>query len=86
MKHSPMTYTQSLFLMTLLATFAQAQQPSPPCHANPRAHLDQVGVGRRDDVRDLPDPLKERLVQQAGRPHSQLPTQAYAEAHLDSQR
>src|SRR5262249_36459205 len=26
-------------------------------------------------------PLKDRLVELAGRPHSQLPTQAYAEAH-----
>jgi hypothetical protein len=35
-------------------------------------------------LRQLPGPLKERLVRIAGRPHSQLPTQAHAEAHTDT--
>src|SRR5262249_30763920 len=38
----------------------------------------------RGDIKSLPDPLKNRIVQLAGRPHSQLPTQAYAEAHNDT--
>src|SRR6266700_892890 len=37
-------------------------------------------VATRGDIRHLPEPLRQRLVRQAGRPHSQLPTQAYAEA------
>ena len=68
-----------------LATLAQAtrQQPSPPCHPNATADMDMAMVGDRGDIRHLPGPLRDRLVQLAGRPHSQLPTQAYAEAHFD---
>jgi hypothetical protein len=57
--------------------------PPPPCHANPNAVRDIVSVLTRGDVRQLPQPLAERLAILAGRPHSQLPTQAYAEAHFD---
>jgi hypothetical protein len=63
---------------------AGAQQPPAPCHPNPRAEVDMAMVRQRGDVQQLPDPLKDRLVQLAGRPHSQLPTQAYAEAHFDT--
>ncbi len=68
-----------------LATLAQAkrQQPSPPCHPNATADMDMAMVRNRGDIRRLPGPLRDRLVQLAGRPHSQLPTQAYAEAHFD---
>ena len=71
--------------LTLLvfAASAHAQQPPAPCHPNPSANLDMATVRTRDDVRNLPGPLQDRLVQLAGRPHSQLPTQAYAEAHFD---
>src|SRR5690349_5590535 len=62
---------------------ARAQQPPAPCHPNPSANLDMATVGNRDDIRSLPGALHDRLVQLAGRPHSQLPTQAYAEAHFD---
>jgi hypothetical protein len=57
--------------------------PPPPCHANRNAVRDIVGVLTRGDVRQLPQPLAERLAVLAGRPHSQLPTQAYAEASFD---
>src|SRR5262245_55932219 len=63
---------------------ARAQQPTAPCHPNPSANLDMATVRNRGDVRDLPGPLRDRLVQLAGRPHSQLPTQASAEAHFDT--
>jgi len=68
-----------------LATLAQAKrpQPSPPCHPNATADMDMAMVRDRGDIRHLPGPLRDRLVQLAGRPHSQLPTQAYAEAHFD---
>lgn len=54
--------------------------PSPPCHPNSHAQRDISTVLTRGDIRKLPDPLKNRLAILAGRPHSQLPTQAYAEA------
>src|SRR5438128_364565 len=72
--------------MLALVTIAQAQQPPPPCHPNPSANLDMAIVRNRGDIRNLPGPLQDRLVQLAGRPHSQLPTQAYAEAHFDKPR
>ena len=46
---------------------------------------DMKDVARRDDVRFLPHALKRRLVELAGRPHSHLPTQAFAEADKPSQ-
>src|SRR5438093_6915756 len=70
-----------LGLAGLTANLGFAQQPPAPCHPNPRAHADRAEVKNRGDIKELPDPLKDRLVQMAGRPHSQLPTQAYAEAH-----
>src|SRR5437016_14658547 len=62
-----------------------AEQPPPPCHANPRAARDMETVANRDDIRQLPAPLKGRLVRLAGRPHSVLPVQAFAEADQPSQ-
>src|SRR5437762_336469 len=67
--------------MLALVTLARAQQPPAPCHPNRTADMDMATVRDRGDVRHLPGPLRDRLVQLAGRPHSQLPTQAYAEAH-----
>src|SRR2546425_7413704 len=66
-----------------LVPLARAQQPPAPCHPNRTADMDMDTVRDRGDVRHLPGPLRDRLVQLAGRPHSQLPTQAYAEAHFD---
>ena len=60
-------------------------QPPPPCHANPHASADGEAVEHRGDVRDLPASLKEWLELLAQRPHSALPTQAYAEADQPSQ-
>jgi len=67
----------------LLSSISYSQQPPPPCNPNPRANVDSAVVRTRGDVRPLPGPLQSRLVQLAARPHSQLPTQAYAEAHSD---
>jgi len=75
---------RALFLNLLVLPFlAQAQQPPPPCHPNPSANNDMAKVRNRGDIRSLPEALRDRLVELAGRPHSQLPTQAYAEAHSD---
>ena len=71
-----------LTLVVLASTFsmARAEQPPAPCHPNLKAAADMATVRNRGDIRNLPGPLVNRLVQMAGRPHSQLPTQAYAEA------
>src|SRR5438067_5824017 len=66
---------------------ADAKQPQlpAPCHSNPHAAEDREAVLNRGDVRKLPDALRNRLAELAARPHSQLPTQAYAEADQPSQ-
>src|SRR5713101_7286994 len=70
--------------LAVLAPYAgYAEQPPPPCHPNLHANEDMAEVRTRGDIVKLPDPLKQRLVRLADRPHSQLPTQAYAEAHFD---
>src|SRR2546425_59849 len=74
-----------LGLASLHARVGHAEQPPPPCHRNPRAASDMEAVANRDDIRGLPAPLKDRLVRLAGRPHSFLPIQAFAEADKPSQ-
>jgi len=86
----PVSMALGVCLVTMLATAAltptaaDAEQPPAPCHPNLDANPDMAIIKNRGDVQDLPDPLKERLVRLADRPHSQLPTQAYAEAHSDT--
>jgi len=53
---------------------------TPPCHPNPHAVTDMATVAQRSDVRPLPTPLKQQLVRLAGRPHTTVPLQAFAEA------
>jgi len=78
-----------LYAMLAIALFvartAAAEQPPPPCHANPNAAQDMGTVRDRGDVRRLPALLRDRLVQMAGRPHTFLPIQAYSEADQPSQ-
>jgi hypothetical protein len=71
--------------LMLGSTIGYAQQPPPPCHPNLNATQDMNTVQTRGDIASLPDPLKNQIVTLAGRPHSQLPTQAYAEADGASQ-
>ena len=84
-----MSITSQALLWTILGIAISvpktgfAQQPPPPCNPNPAAQKDMEIVRTRGDISQLPDPLKDRLLQMARRPHSQLPTQAYAEAHFD---
>ena len=54
--------------------------PPNPCHPNLTKATDGATVMKRGDIKSLPDPLKNRLVAIAQRPHSILPVQAYAEA------
>jgi len=71
--------------LTARPWIARAEQPPPPCHPNPLAAQDEATVRNRGDIVHLPTPLKDRLAQVGNRPHSQLPTQAYAEADKSSQ-
>lgn len=64
---------------------AYAEQPPPPCHPNVNAAADRLDVATRGDVVNLPNPLKNRLVQLADRPHTYLPLQVFAEADKPSQ-
>src|SRR5215472_5037049 len=62
-----------------------ADQPGPPCHPNPQAAADIATVAARGDVAGLPTPLKNRLLRLAGRSHTVLPLQIFAEADGASQ-
>src|ERR1700730_16888638 len=64
---------------------AYAEQPPPPCHPNPNAAANRETTDNRGDTEKFPDPLKDRLVQLADRPHSYLPLQVFAEADKSSQ-
>jgi hypothetical protein len=59
--------------------------PPAPCHPNTTAAVDIETVSHRGDVVHLPAPLRDRLIELAGRPHSVLPVQARAEADAPSQ-
>src|SRR5690242_18958401 len=74
-----------LFVLCALipATGQKQDVQPPPCHPNPLAQKDMSAVATRGDIKNQPCALMDRLVDMAGRPHSQLPTQAYAEAHSD---
>ena len=71
-------------LFGLLNT-AYPEQPPAPCHPNPNAANDRETVAKRGDIANLPNPLKDRLIRLADRPHSILPLQVFAEADPSSQ-
>src|SRR5712675_1717779 len=75
----------ALFIVSIEANFARAEQPPSPCHANPTAASDEATVRARGDVSQLPAPLKDRLAQLANRPHSIVPLQVFGEADPPSQ-
>src|SRR5258708_115793 len=71
--------------LAVLAPYAgHAEHPRATWQANLHAKEDMAEVSTRGDIVNLPDPLKQQLVRLADRPHSQLPTQAYAEAHFNT--
>jgi hypothetical protein len=88
-KPTSITLWASLLAMLSLVAFTQntahAEQPPPPCHPNPNAAADRAAVTSRGDIVNLPQPLKDRLVQLADRPHTYLPMQAFDEADGASQ-
>jgi hypothetical protein len=73
----------------LLATLAAVPGPDPAmavvAQTGQTVTQDQQKVAHRGDVRTLPDALKARLVELAGRPHSFLPLTVFAEAPAPSQ-
>ena len=75
----------ALVFVAPLAGLSLAEQPPAPCHPNPHPFADRQTVANRGDVTNLPQPLRDRLVQMADRPHTQLPQQAFAEANKPSQ-
>jgi hypothetical protein len=62
------------------ASIFQTDVIPAPCHPNPRSQADMASLAQRGDVRLTPRPLKERLLRLAGRPHTFLPMQTFAEA------
>jgi hypothetical protein len=74
-----------LAVLTLGANRGYAEQPPSPCHPNPNADQDMAAVAARGDIASLPAPLQSQIMRIAGRPHSQLPTQAFNEADGASQ-
>src|SRR5262249_60883386 len=80
------TIASGVFLLAMFGLVAlppdmgYAQQPPPPCHPNRQANEDMATVRTRGDIRHLPDPLKDRLVELGGRPPSQMPTQRLSAA------
>src|SRR5678815_3689649 len=48
-------------------------------------HPNENSIKNRGDIKQLPAPLKERIVELAGRPHSFLPLTVFAEAPTPSQ-
>src|SRR6266436_4879771 len=73
-----------LLMTTATPRLGYAEQPPAPCHPNPLAAQDEATVRNRGDIVNLPTALKSRLARLANRPHSQLPTQVYAEANKPS--
>ena len=77
-----------LAILSLAMTTYAAEvfdQPPPPCHPNPNAAQDITTLSARGDIVNLPQPLKDRLLRLAGRPHTYLPLQIFAEADGPSQ-
>src|SRR5262249_56729513 len=55
-----------------------------PCHPNPHSQADMAAVAHRGDLTLAPQPLRDRLIRLAGRPHTFLPLQVFAEADRPS--
>jgi hypothetical protein len=81
-RHAVVARALGAFALSGACATARAQDIP---HPNPHARRDMEEVAHRDDVRHLPAALKNRLATLAGRPHSVLPIQAFAEANRPSQ-
>jgi len=77
--------TSSPIRITSGSALFETDTISAPCHPNTHAQRDMSTVAVRGDIKSLPLDLRRRLVRLAGRPHSTLPIQAFAEADSPSQ-
>jgi hypothetical protein len=83
--HAPAPST-SMAAPAAIAPVKLSTDPVPaPCHPNPHAFRDMAEIAQRSDVRLLPAALKQQIVRLAGRPHTAVPLQAFAEAGQASQ-
>ena len=86
---TPKTVLRALVLAMVTAILSPhrgyGEQPPPPCHPNPNATADTTTLTGRGDIVNLPQPLKDRLIQLADRPHTYLPMQTFSEADGPSQ-
>ncbi len=71
--------TSAIFGLAALLV-AGAGVPRSAHAAADRAARKKAKIAKRQDIRNLPDPLKARIVELAGRPSSTVPTEAFAEA------
>jgi hypothetical protein len=77
----------SCIAMNSTQSFANGEHPRFGNHYMynlTQSQKDKIEVAYRGDVRQLPSPLKSRLVELAGRPHSYLPLTAFSEAPVPS--
>ena len=56
-----LTAALGIALLAPCAGYAATTQPPPPCHPNPRAAADTQSVLNRGDIRQLPQPLRNRM-------------------------
>jgi len=61
---------------------ARAEQPPAPCFPNSNAAADSTAVATRGDVKNLPQPMKDRLVQLADRSEI-IKLGTYLQTHLE---
>jgi hypothetical protein len=79
--------TATVLSLVLAVSFAGAASADPDRRGQQTARSlqqDQRIVAKRGDVRFLPKPLRDRLVEMAGRPHSFEPMTAFSEAEQPS--
>jgi hypothetical protein len=80
---SVISFALSCIAMSSIQSFASGEHPrfdNHYMHNQTQSQRDKIEVAYRGDVRQLPQPLRSRLVDLAGRPHSYLPLTVFAEA------
>jgi hypothetical protein len=70
-------FLAAAFIFTALATLRGSSAADSKPHG---PNLDQINTAHRGDVRSLPDPIRNRLVELAGRPHTFAPLTVFSEA------
>ena len=81
MKHRPTLFAITICLLTITA-IARAKQGNQTAETLKR---DAREIVHRDDIKNLPEALKARIAELAGRPHTFLPLTVFSEAPTPSQ-